>query len=253
MVNLPRNRRVNGPKRPGAGQRKKGPPRRRIEVPTSLGTELLDLCKGVAKNFTRPSAMRSEVDEVYATKRFEQVERGTVETLVCGLMVVSVVRNWSGLEEKRTEYQRKKRHSPSMFRSAISEPAKRQRYREQLFHHMGWITDDYLDRLVTMLFIGFMHEVGDQRITKATWYPLGKILVRYLLTPEMERDIRQKFEAESLPEDGLQEERVKRLKNNIRSRVSYLANEFFHGTIPTLAPTKLFREVQTTIHAAMLR
>jgi len=118
-----------------------------------------------------------------------------------------------------------------------------QELRDDLERRPEALIDDRLDRFRTHLLIGFMHKVGDKKVQLETWRPLSKMLQLFFVVAAPSR---KKLQDDLYGED-LEEALAVALKNNIRGRVNYLAENFHNGNIPGLGPNRIFGQVYRTV------
>jgi hypothetical protein len=104
-------------------------------------------------------------------------------------------------------------------------------------------TEDGIERLKTMIVVGFMLKIGDRKVHKRTWKPLLPLVENCFRLGSRADNIREGYEP-SLDEDG----RLMLLLGTLRRRVRYL-KQISGGTLPVLKPRHIFREVDKALQS----
>ncbi|MBX7198324.1 MAG: hypothetical protein K1X51_03015 [Rhodospirillaceae bacterium] len=102
-------------------------------------------------------------------------------------------------------------------------------------------TEDGIERLKTMLVVGFMLKIGDGKVHKRTWRPLLPLVENYFRLGSRADNPDEGYEP-SRDEDG----RLMLLLGTLRRRVRYL-KEISGGTLPVLSPRRIFSEVDKAL------
>ena len=102
-------------------------------------------------------------------------------------------------------------------------------------------TEDGIERLKTMLVVGFMLKIGDSKVHKRTWKPLLPLVENYFQLGSRADNPGEGYEP-SLDEDG----RLMLLLGTLRRRVRYL-KEISGGALPAFKARRIFAEVDKAL------
>jgi len=221
--------------------------RKRVETPRAFDKYLLDICGKLARLLRRTTPLHADIEDAYRAERFRSLPRPTIETLAVGLWAIDIA-DQSRKSKLSTKYRNKRRRLNYLISDGtkIVSVETAQKLRAELEGQPDALIEDKLDRLRTLLLIGFMHSAGDDRVLLRTWRPLAKILRLFFVVVEDREKLKEELHGADLDEAI-----AVALKNNIRGRVNYLARNFSSGEIPSLFPKRIFDQVYRTVRRAL--
>lgn len=239
--------------------------RKRIDDPKDFDKFLLKVCAKLAPLLKRTRPLHADIEAAYRTERFRSLPRPTIEVLAVGLWSIDYVERWrkgrslpenkgskSADQSRNSKPWKKYRNSRRRLNYLVADSKKiiplevGQELRDDLERRPEALIDDRLDRFRTHLLIGFMHKVGDDKVLLDTWRPLSKMLQLFFVVV-----LNRKKLQDDLHGEDLEEALAVALKNNIRGRVNYLAENFHNGNIPGLGPNRIFGQVYKTVRRAL--
>lgn len=240
--------------------------RKPVEMPKDFDKTLLEICGRLARQLGRTRPLHADIETAYRTDRFRLVSRPTIEALAVGLWSIELVERWrkgelskredtkggeppkrQGKAKPRGKYRNKRRRLNYLISDGtktVSIETARE-LKAELERQTEALIEDRLDRFRTLLLIGFMHAVGDDKVLLRTWRPLTRMLQLFFVVARNRKKLHDELHGEDL-EEAL----AVASKNNIRGRVNYLADNFFGGNIPVLAPDRIFDQVYRTVRSA---